>query len=74
MASETYEGFEIQAAPAGEAAGWRVAGVISKVVDGEERSHQFVRADTCPDADSAAAMTLRKARQLIDEQGDALFD
>jgi len=74
LASETYEGFDIHAAPVHEANGWRVSGVITMTVDGEEKSHQFVRADTCADAESAAQMTLRKARQLIDERGDRLFD
>ena len=74
LASETYEGFEIEAAPVNEANGWRVAGVISKTVDGEQKTHQFVRADTCADAESAAAMTVRKAKQLIDERGDGIFD
>lgn len=74
LASESYEGFEIQAAPVSEANGWRVAGVISKTVDGEEKTHQFVRADTCADPESAASMTVRKARQLIDERGDGIFD
>lgn len=74
LASESYEGFEIQAAPVSEANGWRVAGVISKSVDGEEKSHQFVRADTCADPDSAASMTVRKAKQLIDERGDGIFN
>lgn len=74
VASETYEDFEIHAAPVHEANGWRVAGVISKTVDGEEKSHQFVRADTCADAGSAASMTIRKAKQLIDERGGDIFD
>lgn len=74
VASESYEGFEIQAAPVQEANGWRVSGVITKTVDGEGKTHHFVRADTCSDADSAAEMTLRKARRLIDERGDAIFD
>ncbi len=72
--SESYEGFDIQAAPVQEANGWRVAGLISKSFDGEVKSHQFIRADTCADPDSAAAMTVRKAKQLIDERGDAIFD
>jgi len=73
-ASESYEGFEIRAAPVHEAGGWRVSGVIAKTLDGEEKVHQFVRADTCADAESAASMTVRKARQLIDERGDDIFD
>lgn len=73
-ASEVYLGFDIQATPVKEANGWRVSGVISKSVDGAEKTHRFERADTCMDADSASTMTLRKARQLIDERGEAIFD
>lgn len=74
LASESYQGFDIQAAPVKEANGWRVAGVISKTIDGEEKSYQFVRADTCADAESATAMTLRKAKRFIDERGDSIFE
>lgn len=74
VSSETYGEFEIRAAPVHEGSGWRVSGVIVKTIEGEQKTHNFVRADTCPDADSAAVMTQRKARQLIDEQGDRLFD
>lgn len=74
LSSETYNGFDIHAAPVKEAGGWRVTGTITKIVDGEEKTHRFIRADTCADADSAASMTQRKARQLIDERGDRLFD
>jgi len=73
LASEHYAGFDIEAAPVQEANGWRVSGTISRTIDGERHTHQFVRADTCGDADSAASMTLRKARQLIDERGEAIF-
>lgn len=73
-ATELYQGFDIQALPVHETNGWRVSGVISKTVDGEEKSHRFERADTCMDEESASAMTLRKARQLIDERGESIFD
>lgn len=74
VASETYNGFEIKAVPVNEAGGWRIAGTISKSIDDIEKTHSFVRADTCGDADSAAEMTLRKAKQFIDERGDRVFD
>jgi hypothetical protein len=74
VASETYRDFQIHATPVNEANGWRVTGVIVKTIDGEEKSHRFIRADTCADVDGAAAMTLRKAKQLIDERGDSLFN
>jgi hypothetical protein len=74
IASETYNGFDIDAAPVNEANGWRIAGTISKTIDGTERVHHFVRADTCGDAESAASITLRKAKQFIDERGERIFD
>lgn len=74
VATETYSDFEIRAAPVSEANGWRVTGVIVKTVGGTQKTHQFVRADTCADLESAAAMTIRKAKQLIDERGEKLFD
>jgi hypothetical protein len=74
VASETYNGFDIKAAPVNEAGGWRISGTISRTVDGVEKTHRFVRAETCGDAESAAAMTLRKAKQFIDERGDRVFD
>jgi hypothetical protein len=33
----------------------------------------MIRADTFEDEDSAAAASLGKARQMIDEQGDRIF-
>lgn len=74
VTTETYNDFQIHATPVNEANGWRVTGVITKTIDGVEKSHQFVRADTCADLDTAASMTVRKAKQLIDERGDRLFD
>ena len=69
----TYEEFEIRPAPVQEGNGWRVQATIVKEVDGDVREHVFVRADSCADHESAVALTVRKARRLIDEQGDKLF-
>jgi hypothetical protein len=38
------------------------------------REHRFVRADTHGSADQAREFAIVKARQIIDEQGDRLFD
>lgn len=73
-ASEQYNGFEVHAAPVKEANGWRVTGSIAKEIEGVRKQHDFVRADCCGDLESAASLTLRKARQLIDEQGERIFD
>lgn len=73
IATEQYSGFEITAAPVNETNGWRVAGRITKEIDGTPQEHLFARADTCSDPKTAAELTLRKARQLIDEQGEKIF-
>lgn len=73
VAREGHQGFELRAAPIREGNVWRVAGAVAKVEAGEERTHDFVRADTYPSQDDAAAASLRKARQIVDEQGGDLF-
>lgn len=68
-----HNGFTIHATPYQEGGQYQLCGVIEKQIDGELRSHRFVRADRFPGAAEAADFTLVKGRQLIDEQGDALF-
>ena len=50
------------------------AGIISKEFPDGERAHRFVRADTHSSTDQAHEFTIVKGRQIIDEQGDRLFD
>jgi hypothetical protein len=66
---EEYNGFRIIPAPIREGGQYRVAARIEK--DG--RSHDLIRADTMGSQDEAIAASIRKARQIIDEQGDRLF-
>jgi hypothetical protein len=66
---ESYKGFQITATPIREGGQFRVAARIEK--DG--RRHELVRADTMASLDEATAISLSKARQIIDEQGDRLF-
>lgn len=68
-ASEEHKGFRITPKPLREGGQFRVAARIEK--DG--RVHELVRADTMTSLDEAKAMSLSKARQMIDEQGDRLF-
>ncbi len=72
--SVIYQNFEIRPAPVKESNGWRVQGTIVKESGDDSREHVFIRADACMDRESAVALTVRKARQLIDERGDKLFD
>lgn len=68
--SEEHDGFTITPEPIREGNLFRVAARIEK--DG--KVHHLIRADTLNDRDEAAATSLAKARQMIDEQGDRVFD
>jgi hypothetical protein len=48
--------------------------VISKEVDGVLKEHRFIRADRFPTQDEAADFALMKGRQIIDQQGDRIFE
>ena len=72
-ASVEYDGYTIAPAPEKEPGGWRLAGAISKGTGAERKVHRLVRADTSPDREAMVAMTIAKAKRLIDEQGDRLF-
>lgn len=68
-AGEDYKGFRITATPIREGGHYRVSARIEK--DGQ--THDLVRADTMASLEDATAISLSKARQMIDEQGDRLF-
>ncbi len=68
-----YNGFSILPAPERRDGGWNTAGLITKTVDGEEKEHRFIRVDTHSSRDDAISFSITKAQQIIDEQGDRLF-
>ena len=72
-ASETYEGFKITPEPQKDGNQFRLAARIEKEVGGEVKSHHLIRADLFQDRDAAAVAAVRKAKQVIDEQGDRLL-
>ena len=69
-----YNGFLIQAAPLQDGSQWLTAGFISKTIGDEQKEHQFIRADTHAGREDAEAFSLTKARLIIDEQGEKLFE
>lgn len=70
---EVYQGLELLARPMREGGAWRVAGSIRRAGDDQGPSYDFVRADTMAERDEATRMSLLKARQLVDEQGERLL-
>jgi hypothetical protein len=69
-----HKGFRIRATPYQDKGQWQMCGVIEKDIDGVSKSHRFVRADRFAAEAEAAEFTLAKARQIIDQLGDAVFD
>lgn len=68
-----YQGFEIVPCPRQEDGGWTTEATITKTVDGEVRSHHFIRADKTGSRDGAIELTLNKCRQTIDQMGERIF-
>jgi len=72
--SVDYDGFMIIAEPQPNQGQWQVSGRIEKQ-DGETvKVHTFIRADTLPDEEAAANEMIRKAKMMIDQMGESIFD
>ncbi|NNF76936.1 MAG: transcriptional activator HlyU [Rhizobiales bacterium] len=69
----SYNDLVIQAAPEEAGDQWRLAGFIIKQSDDGPLERKFLRADTFPSRDEAIEYAVRKAKQIIDEQGARLF-
>ncbi len=68
-----YKGYSIQPTPKPQGGQFVTAGLIRKRVADGFREQSFIRADTHASRDDAIEHSVRKAKQLIDEQGDQLF-
>lgn len=68
-----YEGMTITPTPIKEGGEYRVSARIEATVNGEAKVHELIRADVIRDRDEALDMSVRKAKQLIDQMGTALF-
>lgn len=65
----SYEGFTITPNPAREGSRFRIGATIEK--DGQ--THTLIRADMLETLEDANEASIRKAKQMIDEQGARLF-
>lgn len=68
-----YKECRIVPAPQKEGGQFRVAAVITKGEGEEQKVHQFIRSDLIPSRDECLEVTIRKAKQSIDQLGDSLF-
>lgn len=68
-----HAGCTIYPAPIREGSQFRLAGRIEKEVNGEVLVRNFVRADVFTSMDDAVEYTIKKAQQIIDQNGPSLF-
>ncbi len=73
VAEETHAGYLMRAMPVKEGGQFRLCGVVSRDVGGEMKEHRLIRADTFSSPDDAAQAFFRKAKLVIDQQGDKMF-
>ena len=69
-----YKGYMIRPAPQPEGSQWLTAGVITKTVDETVKEHRFVRGDYHASRDSAVDFSITKGQQIIDLEGDRIFE
>lgn len=73
LKSIEHNGFTIHATPYQEGGQYQLCGIVEKEIDGEVKSHRFVRADRFAGQDEAVEFTLVKGRQLVEQEGERLF-
>lgn len=69
-----YKGYRVRPAPQREGSQWLVAGVITKTDGDTVKEHKFVRSDIYASRDSAVEFSLYKGQQIIDLEGDRIFE
>ena len=69
----SYKDFAITPSPIKEGTSFRISAKIQREVDCEMREHLLIRADTTGNVDEAIETSLRKSKQVIDEQGLGIF-
>ena len=74
MKQVEHEGFVIRATPYKEGTEFQTCGVVSKEIDGETKEHRFVRAERFPTLEGAAEHSITKGKQIVDQQGERVFD
>lgn len=74
LGQEDYKGYQIEAIQMKQGSEFILAGNIRKSFGDEVKVKKFVRADRLTSAEQASETALRKAKQIIDQEGDGLFD
>lgn len=68
-----YKGYSIYPEALKEGGQYRIAGRICKEIDGEIKTHTFIRSDVLTSEDQANEIMLKKAQLYIDQMGKTIF-
>ena len=68
-----YSGYQIYAEPVARGGQYQVNGRICKAIDGELKTHDFIRSDMMVTEDDAIDIMVRKSKLFIDQMGDDIF-
>lgn len=68
-----YKGFLIYQESIAESGQYRIAGRITKEVDGEIKEHRFIRSDVVSSETDANDLMLNKAKMFIDQMNGKIF-
>ncbi len=69
-----YKDFLIYQEVIAEGGQYRVAGRITKEIDGETKTHRFIRSDVVSNKSDAEELMLKKAQMFIDQMSGRIFD
>nr|WP_316653877.1 HlyU family transcriptional regulator [uncultured Gellertiella sp.] len=70
---ESYQDVELVAHPLREGNQFRISGTIERRSGDSLMQRHFIRADVFSNEKDAVDFTFRKARQIVDQQGQTLF-
>lgn len=68
-----YEGYLIYPEPIAEGSQFRIAGRITQEVEGELKTHRFIRSDVLSSESDASDFMIKKAKLFIDQSGPSIF-
>jgi hypothetical protein len=69
-----YNGYRIRPTPYAAGGQYQTAGIIEKDFADGTKQYRFVRAETHPSSADAASFAISKGKQIINEQGDRVFE
>ena len=68
-----YNSFLIYPNSEADGSQFRIAGKVTKEINGELRDHRFIRSDVISSKNDADELMVRKAKMLIDQMGESIF-